>query len=166
MLPPASIRICGSNEPFVLAARSSGVENVAPPLVECVKNTPKVMSSFSHTTLILPAASTDTCGLALSAASRERFCGAEKVAPPSLERLKRMSQLPGVSSTQTTLRAPLLSTEMRGLKENPELLEMFVGVENVKPPSVERLNRILELVAVSSSHTTLMLPAASTPTCG
>src|SRR6266403_4524252 len=61
---------------------------------------------------------------------------------------------------------PLLSTAMRGLKEYPVLLDTFRGVDHVAPPSVDRLNRILELFAVSSSQTTLMFPAASTAACG
>jgi len=59
---------------------------------------------------------------------------------------------------------------MIGLKEHPGLLERFTGREKLMPPSVERLNRILdrilELLAVSSSQTTKMLPTESTAVCG
>jgi len=54
-------------------------------------------------------------------------------------------------SCQTTLMVPPESTAMRGLKEKPALLETPFGAENV-PPSVERLNKILEFVSVSSPH--------------
>src|SRR5215475_8314604 len=55
---------------------------------------------------------------------------------------------------------------MWGLKELPFELDKLLGVEKVTPPSVEALNRMLELVFVSSSHTAKMLPAESSATCG
>src|SRR6267143_5025881 len=117
---------------------------------------------------MLPLESTASCGFPESGVSLERFSGAEKVVPPSVERLKKMSQLfvLGSLSTQTTLIAPPPSTAIRGLKGKPELKKTFLGVENATPPSVDRLNKIFELLAVSSSQTTLILPAASTATCG
>src|SRR5947209_1351727 len=83
-----------------------------------------------------------------------------------MEWLNMTSGFPGVSSIQATLILPLESTAIRGLKEKPEELEMFFGVEKVAPPSEDRLNKMFELLAVSSSHTTLMLPVASTAIWG
>ena len=54
-------------------------------------------------TLMLPLESVAICG-AQARRSFERFCGVEKVAPPSLERLKKMSL-----KVQTTLMLPLES---------------------------------------------------------
>src|SRR3982074_1286006 len=102
------------------------------------------MLSHSHTTLMLPLASTPNCGLPESATSFERFCGIEKVKPASVEWLKKISKLPGASFTQTTSTPPWLSTEMRGLKDEPKLFDTFRGAENVAPLSFERLNRIFE----------------------
>src|SRR5260370_39827584 len=59
----------------------------------------------------------------------ERFVGVEKVAPTSVERLKKMLKLPEVSFCQTTLMLPLESTAIRGSSELP-VLEIFFGVEN------------------------------------
>src|SRR6476646_1158999 len=102
---------------------------------------------------MLPPVSAAICGLAESGGSLETFMGVEKVRPPSVEWLNMTSRLPGVKSSQTTLMPPWLSVAMRGLKEKPDVLEMLLGAENVAPPSVERLNRILEFVLVSSSQT-------------
>jgi hypothetical protein len=40
---------------------------------------------------MLPLESVAICGAQEAPGSFERFCGVEKVAPPSLERLKKMS---------------------------------------------------------------------------
>jgi hypothetical protein len=86
----------------------------------------------------------------------ERFIGAEKVVPPSAERLKNTFEVLKKSglSCQTTLMLPPASTAMRGLKEEAGLLERLLCAENVAPPSEERPNKILEFVSVSSSQTT------------
>src|SRR4029077_8075909 len=63
---------------------------------------------------------------------------------------------------------PWLSTQMRGLVAKPAGFDRGLGGEN-GPPFVERLNRMIwgyGVTRLSSSHTTLMLPAASTATCG
>src|SRR3977135_1564164 len=115
---------------------------------------------------MLPLASTAICGFVELAASCDRFCGLEKFAPPSMERLKKIS-FPAALFTQTTLMWPWLSTAMCGLGTKPELLDIWTGDKNVAPPSCEQLNRIFELlVEMSSSHTTLILPAGSTAVCG
>src|SRR6266849_535297 len=104
---------------------------------------------------MLPFLSTAICGLTEPAALLETITGVGTgtAANPSAERVKKTPRLFRASSSQTTLMLPWASTAMRGLKEEPKPLERFVGVENVAPPSVERLNRIFA-VAVSSSQTT------------
>src|SRR6266852_5510402 len=148
-LPPASSAICGrlELEPPRPLERFLGIgEKVVPLSVERLEKMSKWPGlSFSQTTLILPPRSTAICGLLELPILRERDLSAGKVAPLSAERLKEMSEWPAVSSSQTTLMLPFSSSAMRGLKEKPELLERFLGVENVVPPSVERLNRIFEL---------------------
>jgi len=82
---------------------------------------------------------------------RETFCAVENVAPPSLDRAKKMSVLrsAGLISAQTTLMLPPASTAMNGLEEKVELLEMFFGPEKLTPPSVERLMKISKLPGLS-----------------
>src|SRR6266849_4391870 len=158
MLPPASSAICGrlELEPPRPLERFLGIgEKVVPLSVERLEEMSEWPAiSSSQTTLMLPFLSTAICGVIEEPVGLfETITGVENVAPPSAERVKKTSGLPGVSSSQTTLMLPLASSAMRGLKEKPELLERFLGVENVVPPSVERLNRIFDL-AVSSSQTT------------
>src|SRR6266446_600462 len=71
-------------------------------------------------------------------ASPERLSGVENVAPASVERVKKMSWLPGVLSCQATLILAPASTVSQGLEENPELWETFCAAVNVAPPSLER----------------------------
>src|SRR5712671_5966474 len=106
ILPSAATASCAPNDPAVLVAKSTGAENVAPPSVEWLNRTPNVMLSLSQTTLMFPLPSTANCGLRESAGSLERFSGTEKVPPPSVERLKKTSLLPGASLIQTTLIPP------------------------------------------------------------
>src|SRR5438876_197591 len=228
MLPLGPTAICGWN---ALLERILGVEKETPPSVEPAKRTaepampPEVRSP--QTTLMLPAESTAICEDPEEAALLDRFLGVEKVALPSVERLKKIWELPGVKSSQTTLMFPLESTailprfvaastpgnteapvlletslgaekltppsvEWRkkrsefvpfklhqtililppestaicGPTETPEMLDRFLGVEKVAPPSVERLKKISKLPGVLSSQTTLMLPLESTAICG
>ena len=81
--------------------------------------------------------------------------------PPLLERQKKILKLPGVLSSQTTLMLPLESTAICGNTEEPALLERFLGVEKVTPPSVERLKKISKLPVMLSSQITLILPLES-----
>jgi len=53
-----------------------------------------------------------------------------------------------------------------GSNEEPVLLERFLGVEKVVPPSVERLRKISALPGLLSAQTTLMLPFESKAICG
>ena len=139
----------------MLLERSCGAENVAPPLVERLKKMSRFPGlSSSHTTLILPLLSTPICELNESPVLLERFCGAENVTPPLVERLNRMSSWPGVLSVQTTLMLPPLSSAIAGLNELPTLLERFCGAENVAPPSVERLKKISNALGLPSFQTT------------
>src|SRR3989442_9042174 len=69
----------------------------------------------------------------------ERFLGGEKVAPPSEERLKKISELPPVMMlvklSQTTSMLPLESTTICAPPETPAMLDRFLGAEKVAPPS-------------------------------
>src|SRR6266850_281850 len=120
------------------------------------------MGSVSvQTTLMLPPRSTairGLLGLDNLFWGLERFVGVrKKFAPPAVERLKKIfevTDLQSERSCQTTLILPLASRAMTGLKAHPRVLERFIGREKLMPPSVERLKRILELLAVSSSQTT------------
>src|SRR6266481_8363513 len=84
---------------------------------------------------MLPLESRAICGGDVRAGAVERALGVEKVAPPSVERLKKMSPRGGVPSTtlsiQTTLMLPAGSTAICGKNEWPVLFEIFFGVENV-----------------------------------
>src|SRR5579859_6456293 len=113
--------------------------------------------SSSHTTLMLPPRSTANCGETEPAALIERIAGAEKVMPPSVERLKAMPRL-SVSFSQTMKMLPLVSTASCGLAESAGSWETFIGVEKVKPASVERLYITSRLDGVLSYQATLMLP--------
>src|SRR5437667_380360 len=160
MLPPESAAIREDAENPLLD-RFLGTEKLTPPSVERLKKISEfVPLKFPQATLMLPAESTAICEDAEAAAMLERFFGAEKVTPPLLERQKKILKLPGVLSSQTTLMLPLESTAICGNTEEPALLERFLGVEKVTPPSVERLKKISKLP--DSSQTTLMLPLGST----
>src|SRR5437867_100304 len=96
----------------------------------------------SQTTLMLPAASTKSCGLPDEPGVPDRFLGDEKVVPLSTERLRKMSKLPPQSFDQTTLILAPRSTPILGLLELaiqlPSGFERFTGGEKVVPLSVER----------------------------
>src|SRR6266480_3307713 len=99
----------------------------------------------SQTTLMLPAASTKSCGFPDEPGVPDRFLGDEKVAPLSTERLRKMSKLPPQSFDQTTLMLPFLSTAICAFNEPPGLVETILGDENVAPPSLELLNQMARL---------------------
>src|SRR5216683_2180986 len=111
--PVESTAICGCGptaEPRMLE-RFMGVEKVTPPSLERVKKTNDLPPTTpSHTTLMLPLESRATCGGDVRAGAVERALGVEKVAPPSVERLKKMSPRGGVPwttlSIQTTFMLP------------------------------------------------------------
>src|SRR5713226_7156243 len=121
-----------------------------------------------QTTLMLPFLSTATCSASDKPASLERFCGVgENVAPPSLERAKKMSPLPTVVSSQATLILPPASTARRALNEEPAFLETFASAESVAPPSMKRAKMMSGLEPKGlSSQDTLILPLASRASCG
>src|SRR5262249_49438640 len=110
----------------------------------------------SQTTLIFPAASTAICDAMEPPALVETKTGAEKVAPPSSERLNMMPSKPE-SLSQTTKTLPEESAATCGLEESAESLERLTGAEKVTPPSVEWLKKTSLGPGVSSSQTTLML---------
>src|SRR5260370_34319777 len=72
----------------------------------------------------------------------------------------------GVLSSQTTFMLPLESRAICGLNDTPTLLDTFVGIEKVVPPSVERLRKISALPGLLSAQTTSMLPVESKAICG
>jgi hypothetical protein len=122
--------------------------------VKKISTLPGVLSC--QTTLMLPLESVAICGAEEAPESLERFSGVEKVAPPSLERVKKMAQLPRVYSCQTTLMLPLGSVAICAAKA-PRWFERFCGVEKVAPPSLKRLKKMSPL----SFQTTLMLSLES-----
>src|SRR5256885_2113333 len=160
MLPFLSTAICAFNEPPGLVDTILGDENVAPPSLELLNQMARLPVSLSQRTLMLPVVSTAICGTEYKAVFivAERFVGAEKVMPPSVERLKKILEVRKLQSglsSHTILMWAAASTAMTGLKEHPRLLEtcFAAGVgRKVAPPSVERLNKILELALVSSSQ--------------
>src|SRR5580765_4806788 len=78
---------------------------------------------------MLPAESTARFGGVVPPGSLERLCGAEKVIPPSIERLKNTVLYPGLSSHQTTFMLPLESTATCCTQELPGSFEIFCGGE-------------------------------------
>jgi len=105
------------------------------------------------------------CGFCEKPVLFERFVGVEKVAPPSVERLRKISKLPGLMSCQTTLMFPFKSEAICG-PDDLVSLERFL-VENVAPPSLERLKKTSTPVwlGMLSCQTTLMLPLESRAIC-
>src|SRR5260221_14674160 len=97
MFPVKSTLICSGVEgkgPVLEVVRFCGAENVAPPLVLRLKKTsllPGVKSA--QVTLMLPAESTAIRGRVEFPVLLEMFAGTEKVVPPSVERLKKISKL-------------------------------------------------------------------------
>src|SRR5438045_8665905 len=94
----------------------------------------------------------------------ERFMGNEKLVPLSVERLKEMSEWPAMSSSQTTLMLPFLSTAICAFNEPPGLVDTILGDENVAPPSLEPVTQTARF-PVSIYQTTLMLPAVTRASC-
>src|SRR6266446_303810 len=128
---------------------------------------------YAQTTLMLPFLSTAICASddkpkSLSR-SLERFCGVN-VAPPSLERAKKMSKFPllVLLSCQITSILPTASRASRALDEERAFLETFVG-GTVAPPALERAKK-MSVGSVPrgkfSSQDTLILPPASSASCG
>src|SRR5882762_5677237 len=111
------------------------LENVAPASPERTKRMSAGVLS-SQTTLMLPAPSTKSCGFPDKPGVADRFLGNEKVAPLSAERLREMSEWLAMSSSQSTLMLPFLSTAICGFNEPPVLVETMFGDENVAPPSL------------------------------
>src|SRR5690348_6385876 len=102
MLPAGSVATMGLPESDASFERSCGFEKVAPPSVEREKKTSRFPGeSSSQTTFMPPLASSAIRGLKENPDVCERLFGAEKVNPPSVERLKRMFELELVSSSHT-----------------------------------------------------------------
>src|SRR6266702_4306922 len=78
---------------------------------------------------MLPLESLAICGSKDVPPSLEMFEGVEKLAPPSAERLKKISELPRELSTQTRLILPPASTAICSACVLPEEFEMFFGGE-------------------------------------
>src|SRR5216684_4331703 len=175
MLPLESTAICGISPQPVQALcaweRFLGVEKVTPPSVERLKKMSKMLplgsSLPSQTKLMLPLESRAICSTAEKSKVFERFLGVEKVAPPSVERLKKIAGLPKKgTSFQTTLMLPLESTATSGTDADAPavLFERFLGIEKVAPPSAERLKKMSpeKLTTTLAIQTTLMFPLEST----
>src|SRR2546428_101581 len=127
------------------------------------KNGPGVVSA--QTTLMLPAESRAICGSNDEPVLLERFVGVEKVVPPSVERLRKISALPGLLSAQATLMLPFESKAICGWPDFVSL-ERFLGTENVPPPSLERLKKVSIIPGPKPRQITLMFPLESMATCG
>src|SRR5690242_15673500 len=98
-------------------------------------------------TLRLPFLSATICAAEESPLSFERFCGAEKVTPESVDRTKKTSLGPLEECWKTTLMLPAKSMENDGLLEKNMVLERFCGAEKVVPPLEEREKKTSVLVA-------------------
>src|SRR5438552_17877647 len=108
-------------------------------------------------TLMSPVLSAAICTASDRPELLERLSGVERnVAPESVERMKRMSRLPGVVSSQATLILAPASTVSHALEEDPVLCDRFCALENVTLPSPERTKKMS--AGLLSSQTTLMLP--------
>src|SRR5437660_12760260 len=89
--------------------------------------TPGVLSC--QATLILSFLSAAICAAADRPELLERFNGVGKnVAPESVERVKRMSRLVGVVSSQVTWILARASTGIQALVEGPEFRGRFCGL--------------------------------------
>jgi len=62
-----------------------------------------------------------------------RKTGAEKVRPPSMERLKRIPEAPAVSFSQTTKIFPAVSVATCGFAESAASAERSIGEERSYP---------------------------------
>src|SRR4051794_2630420 len=89
--------------------------------------------------------------------------GVEKVAPPSIERLKKPLLSP-LKALQVMLIFPAESTAICGAVDPPGSLEGFWGLARVSPPFWECVKNTASYPALLSHQTTLMLPAGSTAT--
>src|SRR6266852_450787 len=171
ILPFLSTATCSASDKPASLERFCGVgENVVPPSTERAKKmSPLTTVLSSQTTLTLPPASSAICGRLELEPPRplERFLGiGEKVVPLSVERLEKMSKWPGLSFSQPTLILPPRSPAICGVIEEPVgLFETITGVENVPPPSAERVNTMKIPRGMSLFQTTLMLPLVSTAIC-
>src|SRR5713101_6244150 len=144
ILPFISTATCAARDKPVSLERFCGVgENVAPASTERAKKMsplPEVVSS--QATLMLPPESTVNHALDAESGSLEIASGAEKLRTPLLERVKKMSVLLPVFSSQTTLMFPTASRAICGRLESLRPLERFLGVvEKCAPPSTERLKK-------------------------
>src|ERR1043165_3670997 len=127
-----------------LFERFCGVERPAPISPARLKNTSDAQSAqgaCAQTTLTLPAGSTATFGhVHVSVVSHKAF-GAANVTPRSRERVNQTFQLKLTWSCvcHTTLMLSWRSTASCGSTAAPASLEITFGLENVAPPSTERL---------------------------
>src|SRR6267378_7926414 len=113
MLPLESRTIWVSRPASVIWEITFGAVNVAPPSLERLKATSKLLKPSCQTTLMLPAESTATWGPKENLV--DNAIGAENVTPPSLDRLKTM--MLGTTLVDTTHATLILlpeSTAMDG----------------------------------------------------
>src|SRR6476646_10915762 len=91
MLPAESVAICGEEDESESCEILTGVEKVAPPSVERANRISRFPGPSSFQTTLIPSCeSTAMRGSKGKRVELEMIFGAEKVAPPSEERLKRM----------------------------------------------------------------------------
>src|SRR5260370_16504980 len=147
------ICVVTSGPPAVVLEMFLNAEKVAPPSVDRLKKvfTFPLESPPRQITSMLPLESTAICGISpqpvQALCAWERFLGVEKVTPPSVERLKKMSKMLPLGSSlpsQTKLMLPLESRVICSITEKSKEFERFLGVEKVAPPSVERLKKITD----------------------
>ena len=84
----------------------------------------------------------------------ETFVVLENVTPVSVERLKKMSEFPGVLSLHAMLMFPAASNANFGATELPGLLDTLRGAEKVTPLSADVENEISSWKPRRSSQTT------------
>src|SRR5260370_11155784 len=155
ILPLESTAICvlPIPPPPVLLEIFLNAEKVAPPSVDRLKKvfTFPLESPPRQITSMLPLESTAICGISpqpvQALCAWERVLGVEKVTPPSVERLKKMSKMLPLGCSlhsQTKLMLPLESKVIWSITEKGKAFERFLGVEKVAPPSVERLKKITD----------------------
>src|SRR6266481_1209972 len=172
MLPLESTAIFSSDGKNVVPDTVIGVEKVAPPSLDWLKKTglanPPPFTNSLQTTSMLPPASTTTCGICVW--SFDTWTGAEKVAPPSLDRLKKtglfVEQGTSKQPDHTRLRLPTASSAREGLNPPPAgwPTETSMGIEKEFPPSVERVKKIsfgLPTKLAEPVHARLILPFPS-----
>src|SRR4029077_8743350 len=168
-LPFLSAAICTSDDAPESFDTGCGAENVAPVSSERVKKMLALGTIVScQPKLKPPPASTVSHGLVASPASLERFCGIEKLVPPSVDRAEKIWRVTTEVGLccQTSSILPLASTPICGTSQSPGLLDTGLFdtlIEEVAKAALlsERRNMIAKWPELSSTQTMLMFPLES-----